>query len=199
MKIVISKLTGKRYASSEEESGQNDHLIVVLLDFSFQYTSTHNLSFSFNFSFQWPIVTTTLAENRHELVLSGASATTLLSEMGFDERIYDLVKLNFLEISQSTLECLSEKIENLKCLTQLCLASNRLLSVPESLGRLQALKFLDISFNQLNELPDSVFQSLENLTVVNLSGNNLKYIPSVAKLQALQEFTASKNYLEVGS
>uniref|UniRef100_A0A183BC96 Leucine rich repeat containing 47 n=1 Tax=Echinostoma caproni TaxID=27848 RepID=A0A183BC96_9TREM len=119
-----------------------------------------------------------------------------LSQNGFDERVYELAKLNFLEISQTSLSNLSEKISKLKCLTQLCLTSNRLTDLPDSMGQLRTLKFLDLSFNQLSELPSSMFHCLDNLTSLNLSGNNLKQIPSVGKLQALQELLASKNNLE---
>ncbi|KAF7237943.1 hypothetical protein EG68_11278, partial [Paragonimus skrjabini miyazakii] len=153
------------------------------------------VSFTFIFHFQWPIVSTALAENRHELVLSGPEYSKLLADSGFDDRIYDLEKLNFLEISHTELNQLSEKIAKLKNLTQLGLTSNQLTHIPSGLGQLSCLRFLDLSFNELTEVPEDIFLHLDCLTTLNLSGNKLESIPCVGSLQALQDLTSSKNKL----
>ncbi|KER26712.1 hypothetical protein T265_06076 [Opisthorchis viverrini] len=144
----------------------------------------------------WPIVTTALAENRHELVLAGPEIAKLITDTGFDDRIYALERLNFLEISQTGLDSLSEKLGNLKQLAQLGLTSNRLTRLPDAVGRLKCLRFLDVSFNQLSELPEKIFTQLDSLTSLNLSGNELKKIPEVGKLLSLQELRSSKNKLQ---
>ncbi|GAA53704.1 leucine-rich repeat-containing protein 47 [Clonorchis sinensis] len=144
----------------------------------------------------WPIVTTALAENRHELVLAGPDIAKLITDTGLDDRIYALERLNFLEISQTGLDSLSEKLGNLKQLAQLGLTSNRLTRLPDAVGRLKCLRFLDVSFNQLSELPEKIFTQLDSLTSLNLSGNELEKIPEVGKLLSLQELRSSKNRLQ---
>ncbi|CAL8077151.1 unnamed protein product [Calicophoron daubneyi] len=146
---------------------------------------------------EWPIVTTALAENRHELVLSGSDISKLLTNSGLDERIFELNRLNFLEISHSCLQTVPKKISNLKKLTQLGLTSNQLTHVPEEVGRLLSLRFLDLSFNQINELPPDLFSQLRSLTSLNLSGNKLDSLPSVSSLKALQVCILANNCLQM--
>lgn len=148
-------------------------------------------------SFQWPVITDSLEDGRHELVLSGPEVAELLSSCGFDERIYRLEKLNFLEISHTPLDELSDGIGNIKNLAQLCLTSNKLCSVPAGLGKLQFLRFLDLSFNQITELPDDIFKHLTRLTSLNVSGNELVRLPSMGYLTDLHDLLVSKNKLEV--
>ncbi|CAH8562593.1 unnamed protein product [Heterobilharzia americana] len=143
---------------------------------------------------EWAVVSTALQEEKRELVVSGKEVSEMINKSGLDQRIYDLKKLNFLEISRTSLESLSENISKLSNLAQLCLTANMLKAVPASLGCLHALRFLDISFNKLSTIPD-IFDNLSNLFSLILSGNEIQNIPSVKGLKSLHEFLASKNKL----
>ncbi|KAH8877942.1 Leucine-rich repeat-containing protein 47 [Schistosoma japonicum] len=143
---------------------------------------------------EWSIVSTALQEGRRELVVSGKEASDMIEKSGFDGRIYSLQKLNFLEISHTCLECLSEDIFKLSNLAQLCLTSNMLKTVPATLGSLHCLRSLDLSFNNISVIPD-IFNHLSNLSSLILSGNKIQSIPSVRGLKLLHEFSASKNEL----
>ncbi|CAH8542229.1 unnamed protein product [Schistosoma guineensis] len=143
---------------------------------------------------EWGIVSTALQEGRHELVVSGKEISEMIETVGLDQRIYDLKKLNFLEISHTCLEFLSDDISKLSNLAQLCLTSNMLEAVPSSLGSLHCLRSLDLSFNNISMIPD-IFNHLPNLSSLILSGNKIQNIPSVQGLKSLHEFSASKNQL----
>ncbi|XP_018651213.1 putative leucine-rich repeat-containing protein [Schistosoma mansoni] len=143
---------------------------------------------------EWSIVSTALVEGRHELVISGKEISEMIETLGLDQRIYDLKKLNFLEISHTCLEFLSEDISKLSNLAQLCLTSNMLKAVPTNLGSLHCLRSLDLSFNNISMIPD-IFDHLSNLSSLILSGNKIQNIPSVQGLKSLHEFSASKNQL----
>ncbi|CAH8557071.1 unnamed protein product [Schistosoma rodhaini] len=143
---------------------------------------------------EWSIVSTALVEGRHELVISGKEISETIETLGLDQRIYDLKKLNFLEISHTCLEFLSEDISKLSNLAQLCLTSNMLKAVPTNLGSLHCLRSLDLSFNNISMIPD-IFDHLSNLSSLILSGNKIQNIPSVQGLKSLHEFSASKNQL----
>ncbi|CAH8500998.1 unnamed protein product [Schistosoma turkestanicum] len=143
---------------------------------------------------EWSVVTTALQEGRHELVISGKEISEMIEKSGLDNRIYDLKKLNFLEISHTCLEHLSEDISKLSNIAQLCLTSNMLKAVPTNLGSLHSLRCLDLSFNNISVIPD-IFSQLSNLYSLILSGNKIQSIPSVQGLKSLHEFSASKNQL----
>ncbi|CAH8846005.1 unnamed protein product [Trichobilharzia szidati] len=145
---------------------------------------------------EWSIVSTALQEGRHELVVSGKEFCQLIEKSGLDQRIYHLKKLNFLEISHTCLESLSEDISKLSSLAQLCLTTNMLKSIPVGLGCLHSLRSLDLSFNKLTEIPD-IFHSLSSLSCLILSGNEIQSMPSVKGLTSLHEFLASKNKLSL--
>lgn len=121
----------------------------------------------------------------------------MIEENGLDERIYELNSLNFLEISETCLDSISNKISNLSSLIQLCLTHNKLQSIPSGIGQLCKLRFLDLSFNNLLTLPDDIFLNLTELTNLVLSGNKLGFLPSVQGLQSLHNLIAPKNKLKV--
>lgn len=129
-------------------------------------------------------------------MISGKEISEMVETVGLDQRIYDLKKLNFLEISHTCLEFLSDDISKLSNLAQLCLTSNMLKAVPSSLGSLHCLRSLDLSFNNISTIPD-IFNHLPNLSSLILSGNKIQNIPSVQGLKSLHEFSASKNQLTV--
>ena len=170
----------------------------------------------------WAEVEQAGREERHELVLQGRELQAKLDQQaGLDPGIFQLAKLNFLQLSQAKITAVPETLGNLANLTSLVLKSNNLNSLPSSLSSLTKLKLLDLSLNSLTCLPSltdltelttlnlSLNQltgplqldgvaACSKLTVVDLSGNRLTSLTSLesAVLPHLAELAASQNKLQ---
>ena len=138
----------------------------------------------------WAEVETAKSEQRHELVLQGKDLTEKLerNEGRLDETIFTLgqpgklnylfssqsflVKLNFLELSQSKLSQVPDSVGRLGHLTSLVLKSNKLTALPDTLNSLTSLKLLDVSNNKITCLPS--LSQLNMLTTINLALNSLE-------------------------
>ena len=171
----------------------------------------------------WPEVETAEREQRHELVLQGKTVAERVdkNDGAVDEKIFSLVKLNFLEVSEARLRLIPESISSLTNLTSLVLKHNSLSVLPDSLTSLTKLKLLDVSSNKITKLPTfSKFTQLTSLnlslnslegslavegldqcgrlSVVDLSGNQLSSLHSLeqSKLPSLSELTANHNKIE---
>jgi len=116
-------------------------------------------------------------EKRRELVLSGKTVEANVKQFGLDPAVFELVNLNFLEISDAGLESLPELVGQLTHLTNLVLKGNAIAHLPVSLGRLEKLKLLDVSKNRLTSLPD--MSSLQQLATLNISLNKFVQFPDV--------------------
>uniref|UniRef100_T1J910 B3/B4 tRNA-binding domain-containing protein n=1 Tax=Strigamia maritima TaxID=126957 RepID=T1J910_STRMM len=144
----------------------------------------------------WYEVKQAKAENRYELVLSGADVSKRISENGLDMSIFTLINLNFLEISKTTLPTLPDHVADLSNLMQLVLHSNELKTLPSAIGKLTKLKILDVSRNGLTELPIEIC-SLTLMQRLNLSGNQLSRLPDdFGQLNKLITLNVSQNQLE---
>lgn len=142
----------------------------------------------------WPEVLSADKENRHELVLSGPQITERIQKSGLDESIYRLGALNYLNISETSLESISDKLSNLSNLQTLVLHSNKLTAIPNTIIKLQKLKNLDISRNLLESLPDEI-SGLEQLVALNASSNQLTTIPNLGKNTKLAILDLANNKL----
>lgn len=117
----------------------------------------------------WPEVVLAKQEHRHELVLNSKEIHDRVVSEGVDEEIFNLEKLNFLQISQAQLIKLPDALGNLRNLTSLVLKNNELTEIPSTLGRLVKLKLLDLSSNKISQLPS--IGCLTDLLSINLSLN----------------------------
>jgi len=142
----------------------------------------------------WLEVDKAKEENRHELVLTGDTIATRITEAGLDERIFTLTTLNFLEISKCGLQSLPLEVSHLTNLYNLVLHGNRLPVVPESVGDLSLLKFLDLSSNELESLPSSL-GSLRELQTLNVSKNQLRELMDPSEMVNLHILDVSHNCL----
>ncbi|GAB6028618.1 hypothetical protein CHUAL_004455 [Chamberlinius hualienensis] len=141
----------------------------------------------------WPEVDIVLSENRCELVLSGSEISKRIEEEGLHKKIFKLTKLNYLEISKTSLNDLPTDIQRLNRLTTLSLHSNQLTTVPAAIVHLVELKHLDLSRNLITELPEEVGQ-FEQLQTLNLDSNKLTALPeSVKNLTKLLVLDISHN------
>ncbi|XP_031566774.1 leucine-rich repeat-containing protein 47-like [Actinia tenebrosa] len=142
----------------------------------------------------WSEVEKASQEQRYELVLNGSAISERISSNGLDISIFQLTKLNFLQISNTNLEELPSEIGNLVNLKTLDLHRNALKTIPASIENVKEIKTLDISGNSLNELPVE-FGELDSLHTLNLNCNQLSVIPSVVKLKHLARLDISHNEL----
>ena len=142
----------------------------------------------------WGEVSHAKHEKRRELVLQGKQISKRIDENGLDTGIYQLVDLNYLEISGTTLSDLQSGIGKLENLTSLLLCNNRLSSVPSEVGDLKKLKILNLSNNAIASLPDAVC-NLKELDTLNLNMNKLSEMPSVKNLINLHVLNVSYNQL----
>jgi small GTP-binding protein len=101
------------------------------------------------------------------------------------DEVFELEKLEILNLSGNALTSIPESITKLQNLTLLGLSDNGLTTFPESIAKLQNLTLLDLDRNGLTTVPNSITK-LQNLTSLSLSNNSLTTVPdSITKLQNL--------------
>lgn len=120
----------------------------------------------------WPEIESTKSGNKRELKLHGAAISERIDQNGLDTSIFDLINLNLLNISDTSLTILPPQISNLTNLQTILLFGNQLTELPASIGKLDKLKVLDASRNKLTSVPQEISE-LHNLTTINLSNNEL--------------------------
>ena len=140
----------------------------------------------------WEEVSVAAEENRHELKLHGAEISSRIENNGLDEGIYDLVNLNYLDITRTCLQSVGENLGKLENLTNLVLHNNRLTAVPSCINDLVKLKLVDVSNNQIEEFPSDI-SKLENLHSLNASMNKLETFPDLSQLGNLHILNVSHN------
>lgn len=136
----------------------------------------------------WPEIEKARGEKRRELTLAGAEISKRIDKNGLDLEIFNLTDLNYLNINNTSLEKVPEKIELLKNLQTLVLHSNKLKEVilPDG-GK---LKTLDLSRNCLEEIKGD-YKKLE-LVTVNLSFNQLSEFASTSEFLAVLDLSYNK-------
>ena len=142
----------------------------------------------------WDEVSLAKQDKRRELVLQGKEISKRIDSHGLDTGIYQLVHLNYLEISSTTLSELQLGVGALENLTALLLCNNKLTSVPQEIGNLKKLKILNLSNNVIDKVPQEIF-GLSELDTLNLSMNKISELPAVNNLTNLHVFNVSNNQL----
>lgn len=125
----------------------------------------------------WPEIESTKSGNKRELKLHGAAVSERIDKNGLDASIFDLINLNLLNISDTTLKSVPPQLSNLTNLQTILLFGNELTELPQCIGKLDKLKVLDVSRNKLASVPQELSE-LVNLTTINLSNNELGIMSS---------------------
>jgi len=133
----------------------------------------------------WEEIDQAGGDGRHELHLNGDVISDKLRRCDgvLPSPLFELVSLNYLEISDTTLSNIPSGIGKLENLINLALHRNKIESIPEEIDDLSKLKFMDVSFNKLTSLPSSF--TLSSLHTLNLSNNLLEELPDFSKLVGL--------------
>ena len=127
----------------------------------------------------WPEVEQVSSKHRYELVLSGSKLQQRLEQSNqFDEEIWNLIQLNYLEISECSLvEFIPEHIGKLIHLTALTLTRTRIIQIPNEIENLENLRHINLSNNRLTKLKEDLFFHFKHLETLNLSNNFFVEIP----------------------
>jgi len=143
----------------------------------------------------WHEIDQAAEDGRHELHLNGDVISDKLKRNDgvLPLTLFDLVSLNYLEISDTTLSSLPTGIGKLENLLNLALHRNEIEEIPDDVNELAKLKFMDISFNQLTSLPASF--CLPALHTLNLSNNQLETLPDFSGLDGLSTVFIDHNKL----
>ncbi|XP_071945755.1 leucine-rich repeat-containing protein 47-like isoform X2 [Antedon mediterranea] len=144
---------------------------------------------------EWEETTRAKIENRRELVLSGTEISSRIQHGGLDEHIFDLKKLNFLEISNTCLTSINEKVGQLSHMVHLVCRDNQLDALPSSLVQLKLLKLLDVSNNKISVITSTV-NELTNLESLDVSNNQIKELPILLVLNKLAIVNFAGNQLK---
>ncbi|KAG0616095.1 hypothetical protein M758_5G090100 [Ceratodon purpureus] len=119
----------------------------------------------------------------------------LLNEGGSEEKWWEVVEIQKLDISHNCITALSDQLGGIGSLTILNLSHNQLTTLPAAICNLALLKTLDVSRNSIAELPSDL-GLLTSLVRLNCSHNSLSKLPdSLGKCSELAELKAHNNSL----
>lgn len=106
----------------------------------------------------------------------------------------NLMNIEKVDLSYNQLALIpAEKIDYPKC-KDLSIKGNRLQTFPSAVSDSYTLEKLDLSENKISIIDDDAFNGLENLVELDLSFNELKYLPtSIGKLKKLKRLNLSGN------
>ncbi|MCK4766466.1 MAG: leucine-rich repeat domain-containing protein [Candidatus Aminicenantes bacterium] len=129
------------------------------------------------------------------LDLSGESSYGKERLTQIPAEVFDLERLEVLNLGHNKLTTVPEAIAKMRNLTYLDLRANELTTVPEAITNLQNLTSLVLGFNQFTTIPETITK-LQNLTILRLHSNKLTTVPDgIANLQKLTKLDLSHNKL----
>lgn len=87
--------------------------------------------------------------------------------------------LKWIRLNKTNIDWIPEELGNLTQLETLSLARNNLVTLHGEISTMSSLHYLNCRYNRIKNsgIPNNTFKSLSELTVVDLSHNQLKEIP----------------------
>lgn len=157
-------------------------------DWLFSLKRLEHLSLKNNSFKEMPTIVFTL-ENIKYLNLSD-NQINQLSSSNFN----NLMNIDRVDISHNTIPFIQfQNVAYPKC-SNLNLKGNKLKRFPEIISQVNTLEKLDISNNNISSIEDDAFANLEYLEELDLSFNELTYLPaSIGKLTRLKRLNLSGN------
>lgn len=110
----------------------------------------------------------------------------------------NLMSIEKVDISYNQISSIpTETVTYSKC-NSLNLKGNKLQKFPTAISDVKTLEKLDLSENKISSLEDDAFDGLENLIELDLSFNELSYLPtSIGKLKKLKRLNLSGNKINL--
>lgn len=111
-----------------------------------------------------------------------------------DSHFKELMAIEKVDLSHNTLNTIPhDTIDHSKCI-RLDLQGNKLEVFPCAISQIRTLKKLDLANNNISKMEDDAFAKLGNLVELDLSFNNLTYLPSsIRNLTKLKKLNLSGN------
>jgi hypothetical protein len=117
------------------------------------------------------------------------------SNLGGDEKWWELVDIKCVDLSRNELKVLPERIRNLSQIEVLNLSFNHINELPAELFECNMLKKLELSSNKLTIIP-SLVTSLISMVELDLADNGITVLPDgIAALPNLQVLNVDSNGL----
>lgn len=162
--------------------------IQALPDWFFHFNKLESLSLKSNAFKDFPAIIFTL-ESLKNLNLSDNQINSITGRFFSNLMRFDKVDISYNSLTQIPYD----KIEFSKC-TNLNLKGNKLESFPKAICHINSLEKLNLSENTIKSFPDDTFIELDNLIELDLSYNELTYLPSsIGKLTKLKKLNLSGN------
>ena len=157
-------------------------------DWFYQFKRLEHLSLKNNILKELPTIVFTL-ENINYLNLADNQIPAINGH--YFKNLMDIEKV---DISYNQIASIpSDRIEYPKC-RSLSIKGNRLQKFPIAVSGAHTLEKLDLSENKISSIDDDAFDGLENLIELDLSFNELNYLPtSIGKLRKLKRLNLSEN------
>ncbi|MFM2290491.1 MAG: hypothetical protein RIS29_304, partial [Bacteroidota bacterium] len=157
-------------------------------DWFYQFKRLEHLSLKNNILKELPTIVFTL-ENIKYLNI----ADNQIHEIS-GHNFKNLMKIEKVDISYNQIMTIPyEKITYTKCM-YLNIKGNKLQKFPKIVSDTYTLEKLDLSENNISSIDDDAFEGLENLIELDLSFNELQYLPtSIGKLKKLKRLNLSGN------
>jgi len=157
-------------------------------DWFFQFKKLEHLSLKNNSLKELPTIVFTI-ENIKYLSL----ADNQIQEIN-GHYFSNLLNIEKVDIGYNQITSIPDnRIEYPKC-KYLSIKGNKLEKFPKAISDAHTLEKLDLSENKINSIDDDAFDGLENLVELDLSFNELRYLPtSIGKLTKLKRLNLSGN------
>ena len=115
----------------------------------------------------------------------------------FPHELFDLKKLEYLNLTYCQIKSLPTEISELKELNILVLDDNKLAELPKAIMDLPNLERLYVEANNLSSLPAEI-GNFKKIRIIDLSGNDINSLPpEIGKLSSLRAFFLESNKLNV--
>jgi internalin A len=161
-------------------------------DWIYQFKSLEHLSLKNNTLKEFPTIVFTLHKINY-LNLSDNQISAIDSH-----HFNNLMKIEKVDVGYNQISIIpNDIIINPNCIS-LSLKGNRLQKFPTAISNTSTLEKLDLSENKISSIEDDAFEGLENLIELDLSFNELTYLPtSIGKLNKLKRLNLSGNKISV--
>ena len=112
------------------------------------------------------------------------------------KQLAKLTSLSVINLSGNQFATVPHQVLDMDSLKEIYLGSNQIVTLPKSYEKLHKLEVLYLGGNRIRCVPDELCTQLRNLTMLNLSNNQISYLPTrITKLNRLRCLSLHNNRL----